>query len=140
LCSWSDDSQLKWLDGGGFVGPLFIFGGDGVACQRLGRERQQELLAGRGGRQPVFLAGERQDDRHSVVDVADYLICIGGEDGEVHRVLFSRVESRRLARLDARHGERLAGLQRDTVGLFAFANCLPLIVAVGEHEAVAAAG
>jgi hypothetical protein len=73
------------------------------------------------------------------VDVGDCFVSLGREDGEVHRVLLGRVEFGRRARVDACHCEEFAGFQRDAVRLFVFAGLPPLIVAVGDDEAVAAA-
>jgi hypothetical protein len=55
----------------------------------------------------------------------------GREDGEVDGVFLGRGEFHRLTRVDACHRERLAGLQRDAVGLLAaVGHCSPFVVAV----------
>jgi hypothetical protein len=51
---------------------------DGVACQEFGREFRHEERARRVAYQAVFLAAERRDQGHPVVDVADGLVRFGG--------------------------------------------------------------
>ena len=82
----------------------------------------------------TLLAAKRQDEGHAVVDVGDRFVCLGGEDGEVDRIFLCSAEFGRFARVDASHREGLAGLERDAVGLFMFAGCLPLVVAVGSQH------
>lgn len=127
-------------DCGGFVeGGAVHFGGDGVAGEKVGAYGWYELRAGCSGRQPFLLAAERQDDGHAIVNVADCFVCLCRKDGEVDGVLFGRVETRRLSCVDACHRKEAAGFQRDAVGLFVTAFGALLVVAVGEHETVAAA-
>ena len=78
------DCAFEGEDGvGGVEGGAVHLGCDGVAGEEFGGEGWYELRAGWAGRQPAFLAAERQDHGHPVMDVADYLVGLGREDGEV---------------------------------------------------------
>jgi hypothetical protein len=57
---------------------------------------KMNMPVGLGGSQ-FLLGAARQDDGHTLVDVADCFVCLRREDGEVDRVLFGRVEFRWLA-------------------------------------------
>jgi hypothetical protein len=93
----SVDNQLKGDDGIGFVEAGFVhFGRDGVGRLKLGVSGEHKH-AGRIGRKPCFLAAERQDDGHPIVDVSDCFVGFGRQDGEVDCVLFGRIEFSRLA-------------------------------------------
>ena len=66
----------------------FILGVTGVACQsgvRRGVFWHGER-ARRVAYQPVFLAAERKDNGHPLVDVADGFVRLGREDREIHQI------------------------------------------------------
>ena len=87
------------------------------------------------GRKPPRIVAGIQYHRHAIVDGLHDFIGAGGKDGEG----FQRRALSGLPTLpESSKGEGFAGLESDGEGLFRFgANLLPLVKAVGGHQAAA---
>lgn len=106
------DSWLERANGFAIIEARVVhFGCDRVCGHELGGKGSEDLHARRCGWEPLLLAAEWQDDRHTIVDGTHDFVGLGRENCEGERRSFVFT-----ARVDTGHREGLTGFHDEAIG------------------------